>query len=365
MTFPIIKTMDCVLDEFEARPEFAIMDRGDYFVIDYVYADSDTFATPVLKEGRGLKFGRDGTLIGRPFHKFFNLGEKPETMIGALDWTSRIDVETKHDGSMIHPVRIGKDILLMTRKGHTDVARQCEAECDVPWDEMVDYLNRGITPIYEFTSPNNQIVVPYEKAEMRLLAARDMITGVYVPIYNRNLRQSFIDGDFVLDSFIEEVRGLKGEEGVVLVWPNGHRVKMKADEYVSLHRNIDLAASESRLLEVILNGNVDDLLPLLPEARAQAVREFSGAVMQNVAMQADLMNRFVHAREGLSQKDYAFQVNGYVIPPLRSAYFKFRQGGNATEVMIDRYRQLLRKQKDVEEYRGVLLNGAELNRGGL
>lgn len=364
MTFPIIKTMECVLGEFQARPEFAIIDRADYFVIDYVYADSDTFATPVLKEGRGLKFDRDGLLIGRPFHKFFNLGEKPETAINALDWTSRIEVETKHDGSMIHPVMLGNEIVLMTRKGYTDTARQCEAECDVPWDEMRDFLRRGITPIYEYTSPNNQIVVPYEKPELRLLAARDMLTGVYVPVYTKNTRQSFVDGEFYLDGFIEEVRNLKGEEGVVLVWPNGQRVKMKADEYVSLHRNIDLAASEARLLEVVLNGNVDDLLPLLPETRAQSVREFTDEVLSNISEQTDAMVRFVEAREGLSQRDYAFQVNGYVDGPLRSAYFKFRQGGNATEIMIDRYKQIFRKQKDVEEYRR-LIGGAMLNRGGI
>ena len=73
MKFPIIRHLDDVYDHFVGRPEFAIMDKGDYTVIDYVYADTDTFANEILLEGRGLKFDRDGNLIGRPFQKFFNL----------------------------------------------------------------------------------------------------------------------------------------------------------------------------------------------------------------------------------------------------------------------------------------------------
>jgi hypothetical protein len=33
--------------------------------------------------------------------------------------------------------------------------------------------------------------------------------------------------------------------------------------------------------------------------------------------------------------------------------------------MFDRYSQVLRKQKDVDQYRDMLLNGATLERGGL
>lgn len=51
-------------------------DHGNYSVINYVFTIDTTFNTAVARECRGLKFDRDGKLIARPFHKFFNLGEK-------------------------------------------------------------------------------------------------------------------------------------------------------------------------------------------------------------------------------------------------------------------------------------------------
>ena len=369
MTFPIIKHLDEVYDDFISRPEFAIMNKGDYTVIDYVYADTDTFANEVLLEGRGLKFDRDGWLIGRPFHKFFNLGEKSHTMPDALDWSQQIRVETKHDGSMIHPVLLGDCIVPMTRKGVTEVAMQAFDECDVPYDEMHAFLKSGATPIYEFVSPTNQIVVPYEKPELRLLAVRDINTGKYWQMGPENLRRHASFGDHMdhyRDELISEVRDLKGEEGVVLVWPDGHRVKIKAEEYVALHRNIDTAASEARLLEVILSGNLDDLIPLLSETRAGWVREFADQVLASISAEADAMDDTVIRWADKDQKTFAQFVNAHVKTPLRSAYFRHRlDGGCPTQVMLDRYSQVLRKQKDVDQHRDMLLGGATLERGGL
>lgn len=369
MTFPIIRHLDDVYDHFVGRSEFAIMDKGDYTVIDYVYADTDTFANEILLEGRGLKFDRHGSLIGRPFHKFFNLGEKPQTMPDALDWNQNIRVETKHDGSMIHAAFLNGQIVPMTRKGVTEVAMQAFDECDVPYDEMHGFLSNGATPIYEFVSPANQIVVPYEKPELRLLAVRDMLTGRYWQMGNQNVRETVCYGDHMdhyRDELVSGVRDLKGEEGVVLVWPNGHRVKIKAEEYVALHRNIDTAASEARLLEVILSGNLDDLIPLLSETRAAWVREFADQVLAAIAAETDIMDDIVIKWEDKPQKDFAMFVNAHVKAPLRSAYFRHRlDGGCPKQVMLDRYSQVLRKQKDVDQYRDLLLNGATLERGGL
>lgn len=367
INFPTIEHMDDILHEFEGRSEFRVLDRGSYFVIDYTYVDKDTFANDILREGRGLKFDSEGRIIGRPFHKFFNLGEKPESSPENLSWDCPINVETKHDGSMIHPVLIDGEIVLMTRKGNTDVALQAESECDVPWDNMRKFLHAGITPMYEFVSPTNRIVVDYEKPELRFLAAREMVSGRYINFgINQNRRKTLIGGDFSLDLLVDEVRNMKGEEGVVLVWPDGHRVKIKAEEYVALHRNIDTAASEARLLEVILSGNLDDLIPLLSDTRAAWVREFADQVLAAIAVETDAMDDTVIQWADKPQKDFAMFVNAHVKAPLRAAYFRHRlDGGCPKQMMLDRYSQVLRKQKDVDQYRDLLLNGATLERGGL
>ncbi|CAO4143290.1 hypothetical protein [Methylorubrum extorquens] len=76
MSFPKIEHIDDVTPHVSFDKGFVVSRRPDHTVIDYVFALPETFDTPIARECRGLKFDRDGLLIGRPFHKFFNLGER-------------------------------------------------------------------------------------------------------------------------------------------------------------------------------------------------------------------------------------------------------------------------------------------------
>ena len=64
------------------KPEFVILDKGDYQVIDYVYQDQHTFDNPALTECRGIKFDMNGTILARPFAQFFNYGARYRSACG-------------------------------------------------------------------------------------------------------------------------------------------------------------------------------------------------------------------------------------------------------------------------------------------
>ena len=110
----LIEHIDQVLPHIKDKPEFVVIDKGDYKVIDYVYVDKDSFDHPVAIECRGIKFSSDGSILSRPFAKFFNVGEKQQ--LNEIDLNLSHHLLHKLDGSMIHPAVINDQLVFMTRK---------------------------------------------------------------------------------------------------------------------------------------------------------------------------------------------------------------------------------------------------------
>ncbi len=225
-----IHNINQLLPLVEQKPEFVVLDKGDYQVIDYVYQDNDTFEYPELMECRGIKFCKDGLILARPFRKFFNYGER-----GAdLPIHRPHYITEKRDGSMIHPVKLERRLFLHTRKGHTDVAMQ--AERFVLSSPRYNYqglclaaIEDGYTPIFEYTGPNNRIVLRYEEEALTLLAMRHMVSGYFVP---RGLLTVWATGFNVplvkefgpitnVDKFVHSVRSQVDAEGYVIYFDDG------------------------------------------------------------------------------------------------------------------------------------------------
>jgi len=78
LTFPIIKKLDDVLPFVKDKPEFILIERLGYFIINYVVSTPTTFSNAYEKECRGITFNSRGDIIRRPYHKFFNIGENPK-----------------------------------------------------------------------------------------------------------------------------------------------------------------------------------------------------------------------------------------------------------------------------------------------
>ena len=195
--WPIIRTLDDVLPAIKDRQEFIIAERGDYNVVNYLVNLQDTFPSPdtkdpelnrlytIRRECRGIIFcAKTGKVISRPFSKFFNIGEKPETATDKIDFSQDHVVLHKLDGSFIRPFRTydGK-LRIGTKMGETEVA----AQAGEFFFARPEYVNAGnwacdnnITLIFEWTSLKNRIVVKYDQDNLVLLAARHNVTGEYL-----------------------------------------------------------------------------------------------------------------------------------------------------------------------------------------
>jgi RNA ligase len=75
-------------------------------------------------------------------------------------------------------------------------------------------------------------------------------------------------------ALLEFTRPLKGVEGFVVSWPNGHKVKVKAEHYVMIHRVKDRIRTERHITALILKQELDDVLPLLDEKDREKVHEY-------------------------------------------------------------------------------------------
>ena len=291
--FPEIRHIKDVLPHIEGREEFVIAEREGYTVINYVVAMADTFdmtgpndlAGAIRRECRGLIFGRDGNIMSRPFHKFFNVNERAETQTHEIDMSQPHVIMEKMDGSMIRPILVDGYLRLATKMGVTNVAMDAETylagRADA-WDIklwMERLVKLGLTPIFEFVSPFNQIVLPYEQADLVLLAIRHNESGnylarqngvpeglTYVPEYGS------IKGN--LSEYIARQREAEGREGDIIRFADGHMVKVKNDWYVRIHKTVDRIVFDRNIVDLIINEEVDDVVPMLPQVQADRVRGF-------------------------------------------------------------------------------------------
>lgn len=188
--FPEIFTIDDVIPYVKDREEFVIGERDFGTVINYAVSTPDTFNMinsddmegAIRRECRGIKFYPDGKIAARLFHKFFNLFEKEETQLHNLNMDKKHTILEKLDGSMLHPMIFGNEIRWMTKMGITDVSIKAEKyiKNNSKYDKFAEWcIENNMTPIFEYTSPDNRIVISYREDKLTLLAVRDNYTGEY------------------------------------------------------------------------------------------------------------------------------------------------------------------------------------------
>lgn len=365
--WPVIETLDDVLPHIADKAEFMVAEREWGFAVDYNYAGPDTFSSAVALECRGLKFGRDRRLIARPYHKFFNVGEKEHTQIGALPWADDHHVLEKLDGSMIHPARVDGELLWMTRAGISDVAKEAAKRVTGAVAKMAhDLISLGATPIFEWVSPENRIVVGYRRDELILTAIRKW-TGEYWPyLAARHLAEGYgvpcvQAHNSISDAaaFMEHVRGLKDAEGYVVRWASGAMVKAKADEYVRMHKAKDGLTWEKDVLALVLHNGEDDVLPLLTAEDRAALEDYSRrlrSLLDDVANGLADSVQEAKVRYADDRKRFALEHVNTLPRQLRHVAFHVWNGKPAREELIRHFLKHTGSRTAVDELRPILGN---------
>jgi RNA ligase len=371
--FPQIKTIDDVLPHISGREEFLVMEKEGYTVIKYAVAFEDTFqwdsndpvGSAIRRECRGIIFNQDGELISRPYAKFFNVGEKPETQLNEVNLYESHIVLEKLDGSMIRPIPTVEGFNLATKAGVTDISQQAEEFIsDKPhYAKFIHSMFDGkLTPIFEWVSRKNRIVVDYENDNLILTAIRNTEMGHYLPYFNMlDLAEHWnipvvqaVDGLAVqnIELFVKQIREWEDSEGVVLRFDTGHMVKIKADQYVLRHKTKDAINQEKNVISILLNDDVDDLIPLLTPEDATRIQEFQHAFwlsFEDVA--GEIYDLYRQIDKGQSQKDFALFAVSSVLPHYQPFMFKLRKGFPIKDLLIEQIRKSLSSQTKIDAAR--------------
>lgn len=336
-----IEHIDQVLPHVEGRKDFIIRHNDGYSVIDYTYAEKDSFDDPARLECRGIKFAPDGSILARPFHKFFNIGEREDTLPHAIDFSLPHLIMHKLDGSMIHPAIIDDAVVFMTRMGRTDKAIEAES---LMTPEIEAWCRRmfggGMTPIFEYTSPKNRIVIRYAEPMLTLLAVRETISGDYLsgddarslgcpaPIVE-SIQSEWSD----CRAFVEHSRAIKGLEGFVVRFGHGLWVKAKGEDYALKHKSKSEIYLEKNALALVLTDALDDVIPLLAGDDLEAIKDYRHDVLDGVEVTAAKLTSLVKAGASLDQKTFAVEHLKTVDAGLKPLAFQIRAGADPLDAV--------------------------------
>ena len=247
------------------------VDGEQYTIVHYMIANSELWTNPVALEARGNVYNSNGDCVCACFPKFFNLNERPENQENLIK-DNIVLFEEKKDGSLVTPILTPKgNIVFKTKKSfYSDVAllaNQCVTEDILKLSRI--YLEELLTPLFEFTHPETQIVINYgPKPQFTLLAVRDMINGQEIPYeylkedlaqLNSSIPLINTYSFYTWDQFRNTLETTKGIEGFVLILDDGRRVKVKTEEYLRLHR-VYTELRQRDVAEACVDETLDDIL---------------------------------------------------------------------------------------------------------
>ncbi len=330
--FPIINNISEVLPAIEGRDEFTVAVKEGYTVINYNVMMADTFpdvysdagvagcifkngqwynkVAAIRRECRGIIFDTaTGDIIRRPFHKFFNVNEREETQDHVVDLSRGHGILEKLDGSMIAPFYVNGEMIWGTKMGATDVAK--------PVEEFVQnnshyrhfahsQLMRGYTPIFEWCSRKQRIVLDYKEDQLILTGLRAMGNGLYAS-YDTLVTEAEVwdipvvrqfDSQTDMKSFIEYTRDLEDLEGFVVRFDDGHMIKLKCDWYVQIHKAKEAILQDRNIVELILDDKLDDIKAHLPAEDRDRLTYFESQINSRI------LDRAAHLSDATNREQY-------------------------------------------------------------
>ena len=329
--FPIMTTDAAMRMAVADREEIRFMTQPNgTTVCSYIIAGADTFRDSYSREARGIVFDANGKVIARPLHKFFNVNERAETQVSAIDWSKISRVMLKRDGSMIHTVAFpedGRNFTLKSKKSYTsDVAIQSK-KWMLQRENFVrfctDMTNQGMTAIFEWTSPTARIVVGYKQDEMQLLHVRCNDTGVYlnqtelealtakydIPLVETvEIIPRGYEPAFPQDYIRELVETTEDIEGWVIQFQNGEMVKLKTKWYMDRHHAMTFLR-ERDIARMVVDETLDDLKAKLvgDGIDIAQILEIERRVVEQIELLERSVNELFKTTEGKDRKTVALE----------------------------------------------------------
>ena len=278
--------------------------KNGTYSIKYKHAGVNFEKNPLLLMARGLVLDENGKIVVRGFDKFFNDGEleeryeidgegnpvegkrrysdtfiKERSTMGDVKDTDLLTVTEKRDGSLV---------LVSTYKDDFIYATSSSAKEENPFvsiadnyfkdkKDLLEYLkNNNKTLAFEYTAPDNQVLIFYNEKLFTLLAEIDNETGKRTKREDLELLAKNYNLKIVKEitmTYAElkrQQREAEGIEGFVAENQYGNLIKLKTDYwfrdskvfvpiFLGLERGLSKQAKET-IFDAYYDGTIDDLL---------------------------------------------------------------------------------------------------------
>lgn len=346
LNFDLFKQM---LDEGYLRSQvhpkdftLAIFNYTEAAQFDRVWNDATNKCRGLILRLENGVLSENAEVVARPFNKFHNLNTEyvPETMEANLHGVPL--VTTKLDGSMGVVYLYDAEWCVATRGSFdSDQARWASA-----WYAKHQLTHpaswpANVTPVCEVIYAANRIVVDYDFEGLVLLSMIDNETGAELARADVEAWAK-INGLPVVPKFDKTLaecaaENTANEEGYVLTYSNGVKVKVKFEEYVRLHR-ILTGLNPKTVWEMLSQGQSEAIEKLLndPKMPATFVVWLRGVANDLRTHYAEIENEaqlyFAARPESSVRKDQAMY---FVQSPYKAILFQMLDGKSYAETIWD------------------------------
>jgi T4 RnlA family RNA ligase len=299
----------------------SVIDSRKYRIFNYRLASFTDFIKDGALECRGHMFDitdpSNVTLSSLPMEKFFNLNENPMTQ--DLDLANVISIYEKADGSLISTY-IHNGQLKLKSKGSITSVHCIEA---MKWldsnkneklkKDLEIIAKNDMTVNLEWCSPEQRIVIAYEKPMLKILNIRCHKTGLYIDesIMTEEMKKYLVSEikleKCLIPDFIKEIPNMSDNiEGFVILFENKQRVKLKTNKYYNEHQLLGSLKNPRNIYELIIDEQIDDICakyyddPIITKM-IDDIQIIVKNVYNNVE---DSIEKFVDAERSLVRKDF-------------------------------------------------------------
>ena len=262
-----------------------IRNKDNLYKFDYTIDSKDSATT---REARGLILDADNSIIAKSFTRFYNYEEHIDEN---FDW-SNIIISEKIDGSMIQLYYYNGNWHWTTRSSFD----ACDVVLNNKWNfqdlinranKNLDYekLNKNYCYTFELVSPENQVVVYYDKPKLYGIYIYDLLNdkelnyedekikfdkiGFEMPFSMKLTNENY---EHIREKFVDN-RKTKEFEGVVLRDKNDNRLKVKTLEWIKAHKlQNNGVLTTKRIIEMSLANELTEYLAYFPQKKDECYK---------------------------------------------------------------------------------------------
>jgi RNA ligase len=291
---------------------------------------------------RGTILDRNGLVIAKPFPKFFNMEEMKNIP------SEPFDVFEKMDGSLGILFYYNNEWHLATKGSFT--SDQAIRGRKILEKYRYHTLLNNCTYLFEIIYPENKIVCHYDYEDLILLAIIDNYDGYEINLHSEEAHLSGIRITDIMENMgfkvvkkykgIEDYKELKkmivgNQEGFVIKFKSGTRMKIKGEEYVRLHKLMTEFSNVSIWESLKCGDDLKDLLERVPDEFDLWVKKKKNEILAKYSeTESEALNLFdSHVKNIETDKDAAFFIKDNVDQKLHPILFKMRKDKDYSDLI--------------------------------